>query len=100
LLTLNTSAVAVCLAKASVNSAFRRQFREQAHILDGDDRLVSERPEQFDLGIRESSGPLRMTPIVPIGLRSRSIGTLRMPRQPPATARSLHTPDPSADPRY
>jgi hypothetical protein len=90
LMTLNTSAVAVCLAKASVNSAFRasssvnrRTFSMamtawSATVLNSSTCASENRP-----------GRSRMTPIVPIGLPSRSIGTLMMPRQPPATARSV-----------
>ena len=54
----------------------RLQLLEQAHVLDGDDRLVGEGLEQRDLLVART-GPRRVrnTVIAPIGLPSRSIGT-------------------------
>ena len=58
-ITRRISLVAVCCSSDSVTCAWPRdavlllQFREQPHVLDGDDRLVGERLEERDLLGRE-----------------------------------------------
>ena len=53
-MTRRISLVAVCCSSASVSSRFRAsQLREQAHVLDGDHRLVGEGLEQRDLLVGE-----------------------------------------------
>ena len=53
-ITRRISPVAVCCSSASVSSRVPRlQLREQAHVLDGDDRLVGEGLQQRDLLVGE-----------------------------------------------
>ena len=54
LMTPRTSPVAVCRVRVWASSSLRAlQFREQAHVLDRDHRLVGERLHELDLCIRE-----------------------------------------------
>ena len=82
------SPVAVCCSRDSVTCAWLRerpilllQFGEQAHVLDGDHRLVGERLEERDLLGRERMdlGPPRMM-MTPSGVPSRSRGVASIVR--------------------
>ena len=57
LMTFSTSAVAVCCCKelAQIVGALA-QFIQQAHVLDGNDGLCGERPQERKLLIRKRSG--------------------------------------------
>ena len=64
-MTLSISLVAVFCSSASVSSRFRAcELLEEPHVLDGDDRLVREGPDQLDLtGRRKRPTPLPKTEI-------------------------------------
>ena len=52
-MTLSTSAVAVCCCKDWTDHACGLHFVEQAHVLNGDHRLVGEGLDQLDLLLGE-----------------------------------------------
>ena len=56
LITRRISLVAVCCSSASVSSRLRAELGEQAHVLDGDDRLVGEGLAGARLVCREKPG--------------------------------------------
>ena len=57
-MTLSTSAVAVCCCSDSLRSSVRcLHLVEQPRILDGDDGLVGEGLQQFDVLVGERAGP-------------------------------------------
>ena len=82
LMTLSTSAVAVCCSSASASSSVRCLLGlEQPHVLDRDHRLVGEGFDQFDL-LRRVNGFTtgRVSVNTPIGTPSLSNGTPRLVR--------------------
>src|SRR3990172_4626664 len=56
LITRRISAGAVCRSRASVRSRLRASSSEQAHVFDGDDRLIGEGPDEVDLALAEGPG--------------------------------------------
>ena len=76
-ITRRISLVAVCCSSASVRSAFLAcELAEQPRVLDGDHGLVGERLEQRDLGGREATDLVPVTPMTPTTSSPRSIGTV------------------------
>ena len=85
-----------CRAERPADIAERRELRhrarqlgrpgfelvEQAHVLDGDDRLVGEGLEQGDLPVVKGRSSAREMTIVPSARPSRSMGTTRRVRKP------------------
>ena len=58
----------------------RLELLEQAHVLDGDHRLVGEGLDEGDFPSENGRTSLRMSPMTPIGSPSRSMGTPRKVR--------------------
>ena len=66
----------------------RLQLREQARVLDGDDRLIGERLEQRDLGpARTLPAPRRLTTMTPDGIACRGASAPRRRSGSPARPR-------------
>ena len=72
----------LCRSAISSCSVFSRSSLEQAHVLDGDHRLVGEGPEQLDLLLQEGAGPGRVTRRALMASSPRSMGTHSPLRNP------------------
>ena len=82
LITLRTSAVAVCCQRSEIArpACISSNSRD---VLDGDHGLIGEGLQQTDLSCRQRIlASRRVMPIVPIAIPLRSIGTTSMLRQP------------------
>ena len=75
LITLSTSAVAVCCCSDSLRSSVRLHFLEQPYILDRDHGLVGEGLDKCELPVRNGCLTPRVKIMTPSATPSRNNGT-------------------------
>ena len=63
--------VAVCRKRVGQIAVARVQFREQAHVLDGDHRLIGEGAEESNVPVRKALGLLPSDAVAPMASPSR-----------------------------